>query len=208
MENGTCCTCKKERNKQKKRKRVERRKEEVGIRPSFDEVAWDQEERRRQQGKAIVQRQLQQLEEKLSQYPRLHRQANIDLQRKQQRRQGETMDQWVDRLVAMEALAKRLIHTKEDLDQLEVEWLDEKDLAERFKSRPDKKEEIMQNGRQKECPILECTLYGIPINKSLTTDSTKDICEHSSKGCEESKHKAPEKAKKDVKTNPQEYHQA
>ena len=48
------------------------------------------------------------------------------------------MDQWVDRLVAMEALAKRLIHTKE-----EVEWLDEKDLAE--------------NGRQKECPILECT---------------------------------------------------
>ena len=157
MENGTCCTCKKERNKQKKRKRVERRKEEVGIRPSFDEVAWDQEERRRQQGKAIVQRQLQQLEEKLSQYPRLHRQANIDLQRKQQRRQGETMDQWVDRLVAMEALAKRLIHTKEDLDQLEVEWLDEKDLAERFKSRQDKKEETMQNGRQKECPILECT---------------------------------------------------
>jgi hypothetical protein len=139
MENGTCCTCKKERNKQKKRKRVERRKEEVGIRPSFDEVAWDQEERRRQQGKAIVQRQLQQLEEKLSQYPRLHRQANIDLQRKQQRRQGETMDQWVDRLVAMEALAKRLIHTKE-----EVEWPDEKDLAE--------------NGRQKECPILECTI--------------------------------------------------
>ena len=41
----------------------------------------------------------------------------------------------------MEALAKRLIHTKEDLDQLEVEWLDEKDLAERFKSRPDKKEQ-------------------------------------------------------------------
>ena len=58
------------------------------------------------------------------------------------------MDQWVDRLVAMEALVKRLIHTKEDLDQLEVEWLDEKDLAERFKSRPDKQEKIMQNGRQ------------------------------------------------------------
>ena len=60
----------------------------------------------------------------------------------------------------------------------------------------------MPNGRQKECPILECTLYGIPINKSLTTDSTKDICEHSSKGCEESKHKAPEKAEKDVKNEP------
>ena len=43
-------------------------------------------------------------------------------------------------LLVERTIDKRLIHTKEDLDQLEVEWLDEKDLAERFKDRPDKKE--------------------------------------------------------------------
>ena len=96
-------------------------------------------------------------------------------------------------LLVERTLAKRLIHTKEDLDQLEVEWLDEKDLAERFKDRPDKKEKIMENGRQRECPILQCTLYGVPIYKSLTKDSTKDIEEQSAKGCEESKLKAPKK---------------
>ena len=78
-------------------------------------------------------------------------------------------------LLVERTIDKRLIHTKEDTDQMEVEWLDEKDLAERFKDRPDKKEKIMENGRQRECPILQCTLYGVPIYKSLTKDSTKDI---------------------------------
>ena len=58
----------------------------------------------------------------------------------------------------------------------------------------------MENGRQRQCPILQTTLYGVPVYKSLTKDSGTYIEEQREKGREESKikkGKAPPKKPRD-----------
>ena len=60
----------------------------------------------------------------------------------------------------------------------------------------------MEKGRQRQCPILLTTLYGVPVYKSLSKDSTKDIEEQGSKGSEASKIK---KAKADPKPRTPKY---
>ena len=55
-------------------------------------------------------------------------------------------------LLVGRTLDKRLVHTKEDTDSMEVEWLDEKDLTDRFKDRPDKKEKIWKTGAKGNAP--------------------------------------------------------
>ena len=59
----------------------------------------------------------------------------------------------------------------------ECDWLDETGLKDRFKSRPDKVEKIMKCGRQMQCPVMECTLYGVPKYTSLDKDTTTEIAE-------------------------------
>ena len=57
---------------------------------------------------------------------------------------------------------KREISEKEWSQDLRVDYLDETDLKNVFKSRPDKVEKIMKNGRKMHCPITQCTWYGVP----------------------------------------------
>ena len=54
----------------------------------------------------------------------------------------------------------------------------------------------MENGCQRQCPILLTTLYGVPVYKSLSKDSTKDIEEQGFKGSEASKIKKAKAAPK------------
>ena len=47
-------------------------------------------------------------------------------------------------------------------------------MKEHFKSRPDKVEKVMKNGRQMYCPVLQCTLYEVPKYIHVAKDTTKD----------------------------------
>ena len=69
-------------------------------------------------------------------------------------------------------------------------------MKDRFKSRPDKVEKIMEHGRQMQCPIMGCTMYGIPKYTSLDKDTTKEIEETSAKASQETKVKKAKAAAK------------
>ena len=57
-----------------------------------------------------------------------------------------------------QTISKKRISEKESSLSAECEWLDEKDLKERLKSRPDKVDKIMECGQQMHCPVMGCTM--------------------------------------------------
>ena len=101
----------------------------------------------------------------------------------------------------LETLVEQTINKKRTSEKAwsmsaECDWLDEKDLKDRFKSRPDKVEKIMERGRQMECPLMGCTMYGIPKYASLDKETTKEIDETSANASQETKVKKAKAAAK------------
>ena len=86
-------------------------------------------------------------------------------------------------LLVKQTINKRKTTEKEWSLSAECDWLDETDLRERFSSRPDKIEKIM-NGRTMQCPVMDCTVYGVPKYTSLDKDTTTEIEETTAK-CEQ-----------------------
>ena len=76
-------------------------------------------------------------------------------------------------MLVKQTINKRKTTEKEWSLSAECDWIDETDLREKFRSRPDKIEKIM-NGRTMHCPLMDCTMYGIPKYTSLDKDTTKE----------------------------------
>ena len=69
-------------------------------------------------------------------------------------------------------------------------------MKDRCKSRPDKVEKVMENGRHMQCPLMGCTMYGIPKYTSLDKETIKEIDETSTNASQETKVKKAKAAAK------------
>ena len=86
-----------------------------------------------------------------------------------------------------QTISKKRRSEKESSLSAECEWLDETDLKEHFKSRPDKVDKVMECGQQMHCPVMGCTMYGIPKYTSLDKETTIAIDETSANASQETR---------------------